>query len=142
MSKPSDIRTALEAVVAAAAEKKAEGLIVLDVQGINDVTDYFVICHGQSNRQVQTISNFVERSMVTMKVKPKHIEGYTRGEWILMDYLDFVVHIFTSERRAYYGLERLWADAPRLDLPGTESVEPFTAAESAEIAPKELDGAK
>ena len=139
MPEPVEIRTPLELVVGAAVDKKAEEVLVLDVRGISDVTDYFVICHGQSGRQVQTISNFVERTLVARKMRPNHIEGYSRGEWVLMDYLDFVVHIFTAERRAYYCLERLWADAPQLDLPGTE---PMEAAEVPESPQNELNDAK
>jgi ribosome-associated protein len=104
----------VEAAARAAMAKKAEDLQVLDIRGLSDVADYFLICHGHSGRQVQTISDGIQRALRPMKRRPSHVEGYTRGEWILMDYLDFVVHIFTEERRAYYRLERLWADAPRL----------------------------
>jgi ribosome-associated protein len=106
----------LKAALEAAASKKAEDPTILDLRGLSDVTDYFLICHGRSGRQVQTISDSIESALLAHRKKPKHIEGYAHGEWILMDFLEFVVHIFTEERREYYGLERLWADAPRLPI--------------------------
>jgi ribosome-associated protein len=104
----------LERAVEAALAKKARGLVVLDLRGLSDVTDYFIICHGTSTRQVQGISNSIEEALRETKRRPKHIEGYTRGEWVLMDYIDIVVHVFVEERRLYYALEKLWSDAPRL----------------------------
>ena len=98
----------------AALEKKAEEIALLDLRGLSDVTDYFLICHGRSGRQVQTIADNIERVLRERHRRPKHVEGYARGEWILMDYLDFVIHVFTTERRGYYALERLWGDAPRV----------------------------
>lgn len=108
------------AAARAALEKKAEELALLDLRGLSDVTDYFLICHGRSTRQAQTISDSVEEVMRQAKRRPGHVEGYSRGEWILMDYFDFVVHIFTADRRSYYGLERLWADAPRIKVKGLD----------------------
>lgn len=105
-------------VVHAVLDKKAEDVAVLDLMGCTSITDYFVVCHGRSTRQVQAISDRVEEKLKEAKVRPAHIEGYSGGEWILMDYLDFVVHIFTHEKRKYYELERLWSDAPRLSLDG------------------------
>jgi len=104
----------------AALDKKAEGLSLLDLRGLSDVTDYFLICHGRSGRQVQTISDTIEHALRLERRRPGHVEGYARGEWIMMDYFAFVVHIFTMERRSFYALERLWADAPRLKVPGTD----------------------
>jgi len=101
----------------AALDKKAEGLALLDLRGLSDVTDYFLICHGRSGRQVQSIADQIETALRLKHRRPGHVEGYARGEWVLMDYFDFVVHIFTMDRRSYYGLERLWGDAPRLRLP-------------------------
>jgi ribosome-associated protein len=102
----------------AALEKKAEGISLLDLRGLSDVTDYFLVCHGRSSRQVQSIAENIEMALKARRRRPGHVEGRARAEWILMDYYDFVVHIFTMERRAYYGLEKLWADAPRLRVPG------------------------
>ena len=103
----------------AALEKKAEEIALLDLRGLSDVTDYFLICHGRSGRQVQTIADNIERVLREGHRRPNHVEGYARGEWILMDYLDFVIHVFTVERRGYYALERLWGDAPRVAVRST-----------------------
>lgn len=109
----------MEAAVEAAIDKKAENVAVLDLRSLSDVTDYFIICHGHSSRHVQTIADAIERSLLEKRRRPKHVEGYSRGEWILMDYIDFVVHIFTSDRRIYYALDKLWADAPKITLDGS-----------------------
>ena len=102
--------------VEAALDKKAEELVVLDLRNISDVTDYFVICHGTSDRQVQTISESIEERLIRdLRVKPSSVEGRRVGEWVLMDYIDFVVHVFVAGKREFYRLERLWGDAPRLD---------------------------
>lgn len=108
----------LKAAVDAAGDKKAEEITVMDLRGLSDVADYFLVCHGRSSRQVQSIADSIEQALLALKRRPNHIEGYARGEWILMDYIDLVVHIFTAERREYYGLERLWGDAPRIALDG------------------------
>lgn len=104
----------LSVVVEAALDKKAEDVAVLDLTGYGSITDFFIVCHGRSSRQVQAISDQVELKLKQAGVRPGHIEGYAAGEWVLMDYVDFVVHVFTAEKRSYYDLERLWSDAPRL----------------------------
>ena len=92
-------------------------MIVLDLRGISDVTDFFIICHGSSDRQVVAISNAIEeRLRVELKSRPSHVEGRRTGEWVLMDYVDLIVHVFVDEKRKFYGLERLWGDAPTIDL--------------------------
>ncbi len=111
---------ALDLVVKAALAKKAEDLVVLDLRGLSDVTDFFIICHGRSTRQVQTVADAIEETLRATKRRPKHVEGHGRGEWVLMDYIDFIVHIFTAERRMYYALEKLWSDAPSLSWDGVE----------------------
>jgi ribosome-associated protein len=121
----------LAAAVGAAEDKKAEDVSVLDLRGLSDVTDFFVICHGRSSRQVQSISDGIEQALRQRRRRPSHIEGYARGEWILMDYLDVVIHVFTAERRQYYGLDRLWADAPRLPSRAGEARGPWRAARAA-----------
>lgn len=105
-----DLRTAVEACQ----EKKAAEILVLDLRGLASFTDYFLICSGASNRQLKAIADEIEETVAMMKRKPAHREGYPRGEWILMDYVDFVVHVFTTSSRAYYDLERLWGDAGRI----------------------------
>jgi ribosome-associated protein len=103
--------------VGAALDKKAEDVQVLDLTTLGSITDYFIVCSGRSARQTQAIADAVEERLREEKVRPGHIEGYAAGEWILMDYVDFVLHIFTDEKRGYYQLEKLWSDAPRLPLP-------------------------
>ena len=91
--------------------------MVLDLRKAGAFTDYFVICSGQSVRQLRTIADAVEQSLSRIRVKPSHIEGHGAAEWILLDYFDFVVHIFTPETRRFYGLERLWGSAQEVVVP-------------------------
>jgi ribosome-associated protein len=108
----------LEQCVEAALDKKAEDLVVLDLRKLSDVTDHFVICHGNSDRQVLAIADSIEERLRRgLGVRPAHVEGRRLAEWVLMDYIDFVVHVFVEERRNFYRIERLWGDAPRVDLP-------------------------
>ena len=106
----------IHAAVEAAQEKQAGRLELLDLRGFSGITDYFLICDGNSQRQVQAIVEQIDQRLRTVKARPDHIEGNRDAEWVLMDYLDFVIHVFTRERREFYGLEKLWSDAPRLDL--------------------------
>jgi ribosome-associated protein len=102
----------VRAAVAAAEDRKAVDLKVLHLQQVSDFTDYFLICSGTNERQVQAIADAVEERLRTNKVRPLHIEGYNRAQWVLLDYGDLVVHVFLEEPRRYYALERLWGDAP------------------------------
>ena len=101
----------------AAIEKKAEHLKILELTGLSGFTDYFVICSGMSDRQVQAIADSVESAMVSADHEPLSVEGYNDGRWVLMDFGDIVVHIFLDALREYYDLESLWADAPRVKVP-------------------------
>jgi len=103
--------------VEAAESKKAEDMSVLDLQRVASFTDAFVICSGRSARQNQAISDEIEKQLKQQGVRPASIEGYQAGEWILMDYGDFIVHIFSLRARGYYELERLWKGARRVNLP-------------------------
>ena len=105
----------LEAVEAAR-EKKAQEIVLLDLKGVADFTDYFLICSGASSRQVQTVSDEIERRLGLAGLHPAHVEGYNHAEWVLMDYMDFVVHIFSEQTRAFYDLERLWRTARRVPI--------------------------
>jgi len=98
--------------VAAAEDRKALDLKVLHLQKISDFTDYFLICSGTSERQVQAIADAVQEKLRSLRVRPLHVEGYNRGQWVLIDYGDLVVHVFQEEPRRHYALERLWGDAP------------------------------
>ena len=104
------------AAVRAAADKKAEQLTVLDLRKAAGFTDFFVIATGANARQIRAIAEAVEEALAKLHVKPAHTEGYARTEWILLDYFDFVVHVFSAETRAFYGLERLWGSATDIDL--------------------------
>ena len=101
----------------AALDKQAEDPVVLDLRGLSDVTDYFLICHGNSDRQVLAIVDSIEeRLRREFERRPSHVEGRRSGNWVLMDFFDFVVHVFQTDRRQFYRLERLWGDAPSVDL--------------------------
>ena len=102
------------AAARAAATKQAEGVAILDVHGLIVITDYFVICSGGTERQVRTIVEEVEKALREIGRKPVRREGETEGRWVLLDYVDVVVHCFAQEEREYYDLERLWRDAPRV----------------------------
>ena len=100
----------------ASQDKKATDLVVLDLREVASFTEYFLICTGASTRQVQAISNSVEEGLLKNGKRPLHIEGYSSAEWILLDYGDFIVHIFSPASRRFYDLERLWRDAPRVEI--------------------------
>src|SRR4029078_3649085 len=104
------------AAVKAAASKKAEQLTVLDLRKAAGFTDFFVIATGANARQVRAIAEAVQESLLAMRVKPSHTEGSKSTGWILLDYFDFVVHVFSAETRAFYGLERLWGSGDSIDL--------------------------
>lgn len=107
-----DTLTRVREAVAAAEDRKAVELRVLHLEKVSDFTDYFLICSGTSERQVQAIADAVQEKMRQDGVRPLHVEGYNRGQWVLLDYGDFVAHIFQEEPRRFYSLERLWGDAP------------------------------
>jgi len=87
-------------------------LRVLRLEGVSDFTDYFLLVSGTSDRQVQALADAIDGVLRPQKIRPLHVEGYSGARWVLMDYGDFVVHIFQEETRRFYGLERLWGDAP------------------------------
>ena len=105
--------------VRAALDKKASNVVVLDLRKTQAFTDFFILCSGQNPRQVQAIADGIEESMKAAKIRPAHIEGYDRAEWILMDYFSFIVHVFVPQTREFYSLERLWADAERIEVTDT-----------------------
>ena len=107
----SHLRHAFEA----ARDKKAHDLIILDLKEMTAFTDHFIICSGSSAPQIQAISNEIEIRLKRVGKNPDHIEGYRQAQWILMDYSEFVVHIFSPDRRSHYNLERLWRGARRID---------------------------
>jgi ribosome-associated protein len=103
--------------VAAALDKQALDLVVLDLRKADAFTDFFVICTGNNTRQVQAIADAIQSVLGKKGTKPTLVEGETRSEWILIDYFDFIFHVFTPATREFYGLERLWGDAERIELP-------------------------
>lgn len=105
--------------IAAAEDKKAIDLVVLDLRKAAGFTDYFVICSAANTRQVRAIADAVMEALAADGAKPAHIEGYDRSEWVLLDYFDFIVHVFGTETRLFYGLERLWGNAERVDVPAS-----------------------
>ena len=107
----------IEAAASATEDKKAVDLVVLDLRKAAGFTDYFVICSGTNTRQVRAIADGVMAALAAEGVKPAFIEGYDRSEWVLLDYFDFIVHIFSPETRMFYGLERLWGNAERIERP-------------------------
>ncbi len=100
----------------AASDKQARDLVVLDLRRAAGFTDFFVVCSGGNPRQIQAIADSVVDALAALGVKPAHTEGYDRSEWVLLDYFDFVVHIFAPETRTFYGLERLWGNAERITV--------------------------
>jgi ribosome-associated protein len=109
-----DTTARVRQAVAAAEDRKALDLAVLHLQPVSDFTDYFLICSGTNERQVQAIADGVQEKLRSEKSRPLHVEGYNKGLWVLLDYGDFVMHIFQEEPRRFYSLERLWGDAPNV----------------------------
>ena len=105
------------AAVRAAESKKATDLRVLDLTGITSFTDYFVLCTGANQRQIQAITDAIGEDLKQHGEFPISLEGYKDGEWVLVDYGDFVIHIFSPRARAYYDLERLWRNAKSVAIP-------------------------
>jgi ribosome-associated protein len=116
MTKKSELKQQVSAAIQACLEKKAEELSILEMEkGSGAFTDYFVLCSGTNPRQVQAIADEVEMRLKRAGLRPTHVEGYTQAEWVLIDYVDFVVHVFSEKARKFYDLERLWKSARRLE---------------------------
>ncbi len=113
--KTTDTQRQVSEAIAACLDKKAEELTILELEkGSGAFTDYFVVCSGSNPRQIQAIADEVELRLKRTGLYPAHVEGYRQAEWVLLDYVDFVVHVFTEKARRYYELERLWKSARRL----------------------------
>ena len=110
---PEEVQRAAELVL----ERKAHDVLILDLRGISTATDYFVLASGTSDVQMKAIADHVARDLKKHGVRPQHVEGLRGGRWVLLDYVDFVVHIFHPQARHFYQLENLWGDAPRWDAP-------------------------
>ncbi len=109
---PAEVRRAAEL----AAERKASDVVALDLRGISSATDFFLIGTGNSDIQVRAISDHILEELKKEGLRPGHVEGMEGGRWVLLDYIDFVVHVFHPQARDFYQLEALWGDAPRQEL--------------------------
>ncbi|HWL23014.1 MAG TPA: ribosome silencing factor [Ureibacillus sp.] len=103
-------------------DKRAEDIVVLNMQNISLLADYFIICHGNSDRQIQAIAREVQEKASENGFEVKRVEGFDSARWVLVDLGDVVVHVFHKDERAFYNLERLWGDAPQLDAPTYEQL--------------------
>ena len=111
---PSEVATGL----AAALDKKAGDVVIMDLRKASSFTDFFVLCTGQNMRQVKAIAEAIEAELKKDGLKPSLVEGYNKAEWVLLDYFDFIFHVFTPSTREFYGLERLWGSAERIPVEG------------------------
>lgn len=118
--------------VQAADSRQADDIVVLDMTPHSAIADRFVICQGRSDRQVKAIADAVEEQLVKKGEKPRAVEGYQTGSWILIDYVDLVVHVFDPETREFYGLERLWGHADPVAVPEPPTANPPSASLFAE----------
>lgn len=110
------ISAELTAAIAAALDRKAEDMVVLDLTKASAFTDFFVICTAANRRQAQAIADAVKEALAKQGARPALVEGYEKGDWILIDYFDFIVHVFMPSAREFYSLERLWGDAERVEV--------------------------
>ncbi|MEX2273680.1 MAG: ribosome silencing factor [Vicinamibacterales bacterium] len=107
---------AISAGIAAALDKKADDVVIMDLRKASSFTDFFVLCTGQNMRQVKAIAEAIEAELKKEGLRPSLVEGYNKAEWVLLDYFDFIFHIFTPSTRAFYGLERLWGSAEKIPV--------------------------
>ncbi|HME36760.1 MAG TPA: ribosome silencing factor [Candidatus Sulfotelmatobacter sp.] len=140
--KKNELKQQISAAIQACLEKKAEELSILEMEkGSGAFTDYFVLCSGTNPRQVQAIADEVELRLKRADLRPAHVEGYKQAEWVLLDYVDFVVHVFSEKARKFYDLERLWKTAKRLEVADLNTTlkkrkAPSKAAKTKPSAPK------
>ena len=113
---PSRLPRQITKAVAAAEDKKALDIVLLDLRKAAGFADHFLICSGGNARQIRAIADGIMEALAEDGAKPAHVEGYERSEWVLLDYFDFIVHIFAPETRLFYGLERLWGNAERVEI--------------------------
>ena len=130
--KKDEVRSQVALALRACQEKKADNISVLQLdEQASGFTDYFLLCSGANPRQVQAIADEIERKLSAAGIEPKHMEGYNQADWLLMDYVDFVVHIFSESARKFYDLERLWKTAKRVELADLEKPARKPAAKKA-----------
>jgi ribosome-associated protein len=135
--KKSELRKQVSAAIQACLDKKAEELSILEMEkGSGAFTDYFVLCNGTNPKQIQTIADEVEMRLKAAGIRPNSVEGYNQAEWILIDYVDFVVHVFSEKARKFYDLERLWKTATRLEAADLKAAPKKRKAEARPVAAK------
>ncbi len=126
--KKNELKEQVASAIQACLEKKAEEISILEMEkGSGAFTDYFVLCSGTNPRQVQAIADEVELRLKAAGIRPNNVEGYKQAEWVLVDYVDFVVHVFSEKARKFYDLERLWKTARRLEPADLKASEPKTS---------------
>ncbi len=141
--KRNELRAQVAIAVRACQEKKAEDISILRLdEQASGFTDYFVVCSGANPRQVQAIADEVDEKLSATGVEPSHREGYNQADWVLLDYVDFVVHIFSESARKFYDLERLWKTATRLQLADLEKAARKPAAKKTAASVKRTKAAK
>ena len=134
MAKKNNLKQQVSQAISACVEKKAEDVAILEMEkGSAAFTDYFVVCSGTNPRQIQAISDEVEQRLEKVGLHPAHVEGYKQAEWVLLDYVDFVVHVFSQKARKYYDLERLWKAARRLEPSELNARRSRTRTDAAEV---------
>lgn len=133
----ANVRQQVAVAYAACENKKGEDLVVLELEkGSSAFTDYFVLCTGSNPRQIQAISDEVEQQLAKAGARANQVEGYNQAEWVLLDYVDYVVHIFSATARKFYDLERLWKSAKRLTLTELQKKPSRKPAKAAKAAKK------
>jgi ribosome-associated protein len=135
--KKNELKKQVASAIQACLEKKAEEISILEMEkGSGAFTDYFVLCSGTNPRQVQAIADEVELRLKAAGIRPNNVEGYKQAEWVLVDYVDFVVHVFSEKARKFYDLERLWKTARRLEPADLKATEAKPASPKRKVAAK------
>jgi ribosome-associated protein len=144
MKKKNELQLQVNEAIQACQDKQADNVTVLELEKDSGAfTDYFVMCSGTNSRQIQAIADAVDERLEALGLRVTHAEGYKQAQWVLLDYVDFVVHIFSEKARQFYDLERLWKSAKRLE-PAELMAKPKTrrtAAKSAVLESESTDGA-
>lgn len=128
------------AIATASLDKKADDVMVLDVGKLTSIADYLVLCSAGSERQVRAIADHIDGTLAAQRIHPLSIEGTSTSQWVLMDYGDVVVHIFRTDVRAHYALERLWGDAKHVPLPDSAPAPAVAAARPTRTRPARARG--
>jgi ribosome-associated protein len=140
MKKKNELQVQVNEAILACQDKQAENVTVLELEKDSGAfTDYFVMCSGTNSRQIQAIADAVDERLESLGLRVTHAEGYKQAEWVLLDYVDFVVHIFSEKARQFYDLERLWKSAKRLE-PGELMAKAKTRRAATVLKPASADG--